>query len=85
MTFHHTKIVQRARPKPHLRLHVRFPGRTTFHPGTAVEWRVSRLVPHDRLVNTMVIAEITQTWPSSRLALDAAFYQFACEWPAGRR
>lgn len=89
--FHHTKVVQRDRPKPHLRLHVqRIPMAGVLKPHmeasgrepVALAWKVARLEEPDDIGRT--VREQTQWWGTSRLALDAAYYQFACEWPAGR-
>lgn len=77
--FHHTKIVQPKAPKPHLRLHVRAHAQSV-----CLDWSVERghrnihgYFPHSS-------GERTTWWATSRLALDAAYFQFTCEWPAGR-
>lgn len=80
MAFHHTKIVQRERPKPHLRLHTRI---KTHGEGQGRQWLVTRHTMHVDHISLPL--EATTWWSTSRLALDAAFYQFSCEWPAGRR
>jgi len=91
MAFHHTKVVQRKPPKPHLRLRYRrLPAAGTWHGG---QWAVERLTHRPLALDfgdgpppipAPQVSERTQWWGTSRLALDAAFYQFTCEWPAGR-
>jgi hypothetical protein len=86
MTFHHTKIVQGKRPKPHLRLHVDKPTAEMGEHLTVTRWKVERIAERVRNDGTRqpVIVDRTSYWPTSALALDAAFYQFSCEWPAPR-
>jgi hypothetical protein len=87
MTFSTTPVEQRTPPKPHLRLRFIRAGMSLGSPNGVPSvaprdgWRVEREVKTAQYHGPI---EVTAWWPTSRLALDAAYYQFCCEWPAGR-